>query len=169
MICSNCNTEIELNSEFLYSSEYTCPNCGNKIKSSSSVNSEINNIQEIEQKSLWEYFVGCYKKFVDFKGQARRKEFWSFTLFYFIFSTIATFLDVIIFNKQFEDYGPIFNIFSIVSLLPNLSVCIRRYHDCNKTGWVILIPIYNIILDFIDGTPGENRFGADPKGRQSIV
>ncbi|WP_394797976.1 DUF805 domain-containing protein [Porphyromonas gingivalis] len=30
------------------------------------------------------WFILCLRKYVDFKGRARRKEFWLFTLFYLI-------------------------------------------------------------------------------------
>jgi uncharacterized membrane protein YhaH (DUF805 family) len=43
------------------------------------------------------------------------------------------------------------------------SAAVRRMHDCNKSGWFILVPIYNIILALKPGTIGQNRFGPDPK------
>jgi uncharacterized membrane protein YhaH (DUF805 family) len=36
-------------------------------------------------------------------------------------------------------------------------------HDVNKSGWYILIPIYNLILCCTDGTNGPNDYGPDPK------
>jgi uncharacterized membrane protein YhaH (DUF805 family) len=36
-------------------------------------------------------------------------------------------------------------------------------HDCDKSGWFALIPVYNIIVFFTAGTPGPNRFGPDSK------
>lgn len=41
----------------------------------------------------------------------------------------------------------------------------KRMHDVGKSGWYFLIPIYNIILAFTDGTAGTNEYGEDPKGR----
>ncbi len=37
-------------------------------------------------------------------------------------------------------------------------------HDVNKSGWYILIPIYNLILACTEGTKGHNDYGNDPKG-----
>ena len=42
---------------------------------------------------------------------------------------------------------------------------VRRMHDVDKSGWFILVPIYNLVLALTDGTPGSNRFGEDPKNR----
>ena len=36
-------------------------------------------------------------------------------------------------------------------------------HDVNKSGWFLLIPIYNLILALTPGTVGPNEYGADPK------
>ena len=56
--------------------------------------------------------------------------------------------------------------------IPMLAVQVRRFHDQDLSGWFILlgfIPYLGglIMLVFmcIDGTPGPNRFGPDPKGR----
>lgn len=44
--------------------------------------------------------------------------------------------------------------------IPQLAVAIRRIHDTDRSGWFYLVPFYNIVLLFLKGTPGENRFGA---------
>ncbi len=36
-------------------------------------------------------------------------------------------------------------------------------HDVGKSGWFLLIPIYNLILACTAGDEGENEYGADPK------
>jgi uncharacterized membrane protein YhaH (DUF805 family) len=60
-------------------------------------------------------------------------------------------------------------------LVPSLAVTFRRLHDTNRRGWWILIgliPLIGAVVLFIfyllDGTPGPNRFGPDPKGREPI-
>jgi uncharacterized membrane protein YhaH (DUF805 family) len=57
-------------------------------------------------------------------------------------------------------------------LLPSIAVTVRRLHDTNRTGWWILISflpliggIWLLVLTVLDGTPANNRFGPDPKGR----
>jgi uncharacterized membrane protein YhaH (DUF805 family) len=61
---------------------------------------------------------------------------------------------------------------AVIELIISLAVSIymivagvRRMHDVDKSGWFILVPIYNLILTLTDGTPGPNRFGDDPRGR----
>lgn len=36
---------------------------------------------------------------------------------------------------------------------------VKRMHDVDKSGWYLLIPIYNLILTLTPGTVGPNRFG----------
>ena len=56
-------------------------------------------------------------------------------------------------------------------LLPGLAYGVRRLHDTNRSGWHLLyglIPIAGFIMLLIwfvqDSEPGDNRFGANPKG-----
>jgi uncharacterized membrane protein YhaH (DUF805 family) len=53
--------------------------------------------------------------------------------------------------------------YAMVVLVPNIAVNIRRMHDVGKSGWYMLIPIYNIVLAATPGDIGENQYGSDPK------
>jgi uncharacterized membrane protein YhaH (DUF805 family) len=109
----------------------------------------------------WQYFIGAVKKYAVFKGRARRSEYWWFTLFYSIFIYGLLCIDVAVLYT-----GAILsNIFTFSLLLPALGVGVRRMHDVNKSGWFILVPIYNLVLACTEGTSGPNRFGDDPKTR----
>ncbi|MBM3920822.1 MAG: DUF805 domain-containing protein [Sphingomonadales bacterium] len=54
-------------------------------------------------------------------------------------------------------------LYSLAVLLPSLAVAVRRMHDVGKSGWFILIPIYNLILACTDSQVGENEYGSNPK------
>ncbi len=54
-------------------------------------------------------------------------------------------------------------IYSVAVLIPGISVAVRRMHDVGKSGWFVLIPIYNIILACTNGNTGDNEYGEDPK------
>ena len=41
----------------------------------------------------------------------------------------------------------------------------KRCHDRNNSGWYQIIPFYGAWMLFADGTPGTNKYGPDPKGR----
>ena len=35
---------------------------------------------------------------------------------------------------------------SLITLIPTIAVAVRRMHDVGKSGWFILVPIYNLVL-----------------------
>lgn len=54
----------------------------------------------------------------------------------------------------------------------SLAQGVKRLHDLNKTGWMILIClipivgwIFSLYMLFADGTVGPNQYGEDPKNR----
>lgn len=128
-----------------------------------------------------EYMFMPLKRYFDFSGRSRRKEYWMFFLLYLVLYIIAGILDVQMgfatttsasefgdgtasasFNMQ---GGMLTMIVALAFLIPNIAVAVRRMHDNDKSGWWILVPIYNIIVIwFMEGTKGPNRFGPDPKG-----
>jgi len=98
-------------------------------------------------------FIYALKNYVVFNGRASRKEYWSYILVFYILFIIAAVIDSLI---GIYVFGPFL---SIVFLLPTIAVSIRRMHDVNKSGWFVLIPIYNFILTLIPGDKQENKYG----------
>jgi|KBSMisStaDraftv2_1062788.scaffolds.fasta_scaffold04375_8 uncharacterized membrane protein YhaH (DUF805 family) len=103
------------------------------------------------------YFIAALQKYAEFKGRARRKEYWYFVLFVYVFAVPFYYLDV-----YFESELPTL-CYYLIFLVPCLAVTVRRMHDVNKSGWYCLIPIYSLILEFTDGDKGPNKYGSDPK------
>jgi len=103
------------------------------------------------------WYVTVLKKYAEFNGRARRSEYWYFTLFNLIISIALQFVD--------NSLGTAFIslIYSLAVLIPGLAVSVRRMHDVGKSGWYILIPIYNLILACTEGQEGPNEYGPDPK------
>ena len=103
------------------------------------------------------YYVSVLKNYINFKGRARRSEFWYFMLINCIIAVILNVIGSILHTSLLS------NIYSLAVLLPGIGVAVRRMHDIGKSGWFILIPIYNIILAATEGIKGDNKYGADPK------
>lgn len=55
------------------------------------------------------------------------------------------------------------NLYSLAVLVPGIAIGIRRMHDVNKSGWFILIPIYNLVLFCTKGDHAHNQYGDTPK------
>lgn len=104
-----------------------------------------------------DYFIKVMQNYATFSGRARRSEYWFFNLFTFIFSFIFGFVCGVT-NRQELSILP-----TLVFFVPSLAVGVRRMHDVGKSGWYLLIPIYNFILSVSNGDIGENKYGQDPK------
>ena len=112
------------------------------------------------------WYLGCWKKYAEFSGRARRKEFWMFVLFNFLVNIAVGIVDGILGTN-----GALGGLYSLAVLIPSLAVAARRLHDTDRSGWwqlIALIPLIGVIILLVfvcsDSKPGENRFGPNPKG-----
>ena len=110
------------------------------------------------------WYLKVLRQYADFNGRASRTEFWMFVLFNIIFSIAAYIIDYAL--------GTVYvfsGIYGLAMLIPGLAVSVRRLHDVNKSGWMILINlipfigfIWYLVLMIMEGTQGENQYGANP-------
>ena len=112
------------------------------------------------------FYVDAWKKFADFGGRSRRKEFWFFWLINMVISYVLT----LITSKLGVVGSIVTGVFSLAILVPSLAVAIRRMHDIGKSGWWICInfipligTIWYIILAAKDSEVTNNKWGACPK------
>lgn len=109
------------------------------------------------------WYLAALKKYAEFNGRARRKEYWMFFLFAVIFSFVIGFTTGLlqaIFNIKL-DFIP--TIYALAIFIPSISVGVRRMHDTNRSGWWLIVPIAGLIFLFLDSEQDENRFGPNPK------
>lgn len=111
------------------------------------------------------WYLQVMKKYATFSGRARRKEYWMFTLINAIIYGVLIGASMVLFDNYLLGI-----IYDLAILIPALAVSVRRLHDINKSGfWIFIsfIPliggIWFLVLTCTEGTPGENRFGANPK------
>lgn len=125
--------------------------------------------------------------YATFNGRASRSEFWFFYLFVIIVSAILSVIDSaaglrvgasseeIVINGTAiplvsAGVGVLSTIFAIAMLIPFLAVGVRRLHDSDKSGWLLLLGyvlicacgiglILLIVLWVLKGTPGDNKYG----------
>jgi uncharacterized membrane protein YhaH (DUF805 family) len=149
------------------------------------------------------YYLDVLKKYAVFTGRASRQEFWMFVLFNVIIGIVLSIVDNLA-GSTYTYYisstgvplkvGYIQNIYSLIVLLPNLGVSVRRLHDVNKSGLLILLVfvpvvlfmwtfftgaymlmllfalvmlgfgIWLLVLYCTEGTRGPNKYGEDPYG-----
>lgn len=134
-----------------------------------------------------EWMILPLKRYADFQGRSRRMEYWMFTLGFTILILLLMILFVFFGSAGggFQDQArspddPLgglptaflvfIGLFYLAIFIPSLAVQVRRFHDQDKSGWLILlgfIPYIGglILLVFmcLEGTRGPNRYGPDPK------
>jgi uncharacterized membrane protein YhaH (DUF805 family) len=120
------------------------------------------------------------RRYADFEGRSRRKEYWMFQLA-IIIATVALVAVIAIIGGGLDGMAEggglfagvglvLFGLFIVAIFLPSIAVQVRRFHDQDKSGWFVLlnfIPYVGglivFVFMFLEGTPGPNRFGPDPK------
>ena len=95
----------------------------------------------------------CFSKYATFSGRATRSEFWYFYLFYAIMYVVGMVVAAAVGTPA------LVYLFILPLWIPNLAAGIRRMHDVGRSGWFILVPIYNIVLLCTASTPGSNQYG----------
>jgi uncharacterized membrane protein YhaH (DUF805 family) len=118
------------------------------------------------------------RRYAEFSGRSRRKEYWMWVLLNAIVGIVIGALGAWgassrLFSSDDEItlyFGCTLGLWALITFLPNLAVVVRRLHDTDRSGWAILfglIPFVGglILLYFYvsEGTSGPNRFGEDPK------
>lgn len=122
-------------------------------------------------------FAAFWKNYAVFKGRATRSEYW-WPLFINVLIVAPLSFCGGIFQGS-DDLQVLANIaiglaalYVLAVAIPSWSVSVRRLHDLNYSGWLLLVTFipflgwfFNIIillLFFFEGTKGPNKYGADP-------
>nr|WP_223252972.1 DUF805 domain-containing protein [Arthrobacter sp. AFG7.2] len=114
-----------------------------------------------------------FKKYATFSGRASRSEYWWWTLVSIIVSIVLNI--VITAGINYTGYGPTAGLGTLIGILlaatwllaffiPSLALSVRRLHDSNKSGWMLLlalVPVAGpiIVLVFM-------LLGPEPAGQQ---
>jgi len=120
------------------------------------------------------WYLEVMSKYAVFSGRARRKEYWMFQLINMIILVVlfAALIPPLITHSQsflLLFLGVFLCVYALATIIPGLAVSVRRLHDADLSGWWVLVglvPAGGIILlvfHVLDGTPGPNRYGPNPK------
>lgn len=122
-----------------------------------------------------------FRNYADFRGRARRSEFWWWVLFTTVVNALLGGSGSRFWDFGFFSFGGgrggvsgLATLFALVTVVPTLAVTWRRLHDTDRSGgwfFIQLVPLVGSVVLFVllvlDGTWGVNRFGWDPKGRNA--
>lgn len=111
------------------------------------------------------WYLAALKNYAGFSGRAQRKEYWMFALFYFITCAALCIVEWIVGGP-----GILGSLYSLAVFIPGIAVTIRRLHDTNKSGWLLLVGFipfigWIVLLVFMvqDSQAGDNQYGPNPK------
>ena len=81
-----------------------------------------------------------FENYANFKGRARRSEYWYYTLATIIISIILSILDGVLGLKlgPAKSSGVLCSIYALAVFIPGLAVAVRRLHDIGKSGKLLL-------------------------------
>ncbi len=120
-------------------------------------------------KSFW-------SNYANFKGRARRSEYWFIQLFLILTNLAVAVIDLALMEGDIDRFiangggGIVGLVWIVATIVPALAVLIRRLHDTSRSGWWVLIglipvagAIVLLVFTVMDSTPEENAWGVSPK------
>ncbi|WP_372374819.1 DUF805 domain-containing protein [Xanthomonas axonopodis pv. cajani] len=126
-----------------------------------------------------EWMLLPLKRYADFNGRSRRKEYWMFALMQllvlFVFGGLFAVAALAMGNENGPGalawlIGAVMVIVCLALIVPGIAVTVRRLHNQDKSGWFYLISLVPYVGAFvllvfmcIEGTPGPNQYGENPK------
>ncbi|MCL1497790.1 DUF805 domain-containing protein [Xanthomonas nasturtii] len=126
-----------------------------------------------------EWMLLPLKRYADFNGRSRRKEYWMFALMQTLVLIVLTGLFAVAAAVMGSENNPgpvawlivaVMVIFVLALIVPGIAVTVRRLHDQGKSGWfylICLVPYVGafVLLVFmcIEGVPNPNEYGENPK------
>ena len=112
-----------------------------------------------------DWYVAVLKKYAEFSGRARRKEYWMFALVSFLVSVGIAVLGMMVSALNILTW-----VYTLAVFIPSIAVGVRRLHDTGRSGWMgllALIPLVGAIIVIVflcqDSAPGDNQYGPNPK------
>jgi uncharacterized membrane protein YhaH (DUF805 family) len=156
MFCNNCGAKLDSDSEF-------CANCGKRVKSDA-----VKEITEQNPSFVPRDERGWFVRF--YQGRLGRK-YWIFgNIFWFFILIIFIAIGALLLTSN-NNNSDLFTWFFLVAIIIfyylTLSLSVRRFHDMDQTGWMVLtfvIPLVNLIMLvymlITEGAKEENKYGS---------
>lgn len=101
------------------------------------------------------------ERYTKFDGRAGRAEFW-----WFVLANLVVWVALLILAEIAGIFTVLAFLYWLAVLVPSIAVAIRRLHDTDKSGWLLLlglIPLIGFIILLVfyiqEGTSGPNQYG----------
>ena len=117
-----------------------------------------------------------WSNYRNFKGRARRSEYWFIQLFLVVTNLAAAAIDFALMNGDVDRFiangggGIVGLIWILATIVPAVAVLVRRLHDTGRSGWWALIgfvpvagAIALLVFTVADSEAQQNSYGPSPK------
>lgn len=114
--------------------------------------------------------ITAFLRWRNYSDRASRSEYWYYALFCGLVNILLMFIMFLLLSSSLHT---LFYICYLVFLgflyVPGLSLSVRRLHDINLSGWMLIfafVPViggFALLIAFLyPGTKGANKYGPDP-------
>lgn len=79
-----------------------------------------------------------FSRYFDFSGRSPRAEYWYFTALTWFVTLVLLLGNMVLESTGYQFFAILDKVFAIVTFIPSLAVAVRRLHDINRSGWVLL-------------------------------
>ena len=161
MFCPKCGNILSDSDKF-------CTSCGAPVESAqqgtrgNSACGHPHRTTELPAVTPGEAVRLYFSRYADFSGRSRRSEYWGAQLVIWIISAVLGLL--------LREGSLLLSLWSLATLVPNLSSMVRRLHDTGRSWtWLLwnLLPIAGQIIVLVaactDSVPEANQWGESPK------
>jgi len=117
----------------------------------------------MKEMNGFDYYLEVFRRFSDYRGRSRRKEYWYFSLVNILILAVA-------FGIDWQIGEPVLTLlYIVVAGIPGIAVGVRRLHDSGKSGWLFLVNfipyvgwLIFIFLMLLPSDVGLNIYGPSP-------
>jgi len=102
------------------------------------------------------------ERYAKFDGRASRAEFW-----WFVLANLVVHFVLALLSQAADIFVVVEVLYALAVIVPTIAVGIRRLHDTDRSGWLLLLAFIPIIGGIVlvvfyatAGTDGANKFGA---------
>lgn len=107
-------------------------------------------------------FIRAIQLYATFSGRATRRDYWMFMLIY-----LLIYIVLVLISAEFHSIF-LLSLFSLLMIIPSISVTTRRLHDTGRSGWwqlIYFVPLIGIIVMLVftvQTSDNDNPFGNKP-------
>lgn len=146
-------SESEIDTSFLPPPVINAPNFSTQYETAN----PPGKIVDIKEK-FEKYVIENVKNAFNYRGRTSRASYWHFILFNFLILIILSLLAI-----PMKELGSILIlIYSLASIIVQISLQVRRLHDVGHSGWWVLAPIVPLIFSLQPSQLIENEYGHVP-------